>query len=198
MRLKLAIAALLVCGVGFVLHERKSALENHLGTIATELGGRHVHVHCQSFAGNLLDVSSEAGSVQFDASGIPSDTTDLKRPICSALSRFPHDVKSPAYACVLANAECPQPIWEDVLAVHTLAHEVWHLHGYGNEAQVECYALQTTARAAELLGADPVAAQATANYAYTRFYPNEPDEYREPDCANGGPLDLRPTDPVWP
>ncbi len=33
---------------------------------------------------------------------------------------------------------------------------------------------------------------------YTRFYPNEPDEYREPDCANGGPLDLRPTDPVWP
>jgi hypothetical protein len=198
MRLKLAIAALLVCGVGFVLHERKSALENHLGTIATELGGRHVHVHCQSFAGNLLDVSSEAGSVQFDASGIPSDTTDLKRPICSALSRFPHDVKSPAYACVLANAECPQPIWEDVLAVHTLAHEVWHLHGYGNEAQVECYALQTTARAAELFGADPVAAQATANYAYTRFYPNEPDEYREPDCANGGPLDLRPTDPVWP
>lgn len=198
MRLKLAIAALLVCGVGFVLHERKSALENHLGTIATELGGRHVHVHCQSFAGNLLDVSSEAGSVQFDASGIPSDTTDLKRPICSALSRFPHDVKSPAYACVLANAECPQPIWEDVLAVHTLAHEVWHLHGYGNEAQVECYALQTTARAAELFGADTAAAQATANYAYTRFYPNEPDEYREPDCANGGPLDLRPTDPVWP
>ena len=198
MRLKLAIAALLVFGVGFVLHERKSALENHLSKIATELGGRHVHVHCQSFTGNLFDVSSEAGSVQFDASGIPSDTTDLKRPICSALARFPHDVKSRAYACVYSTADCPQSIWEDVLAVHTLAHEVWHLHGYGNEAQVECYALQTTARAAELFGADPAAAQATANYALVRFYPNEPDEYREPDCVNGGPLDLRPTDPVWP
>jgi hypothetical protein len=110
MRLKLAIAALLVCGVGFVLHERKSALENHLGTVATELGGRHVHVHCQSFTGNLLDVSSEAGSVQFDASGIPSDTTDLKCPICSALARFPHDVKSPDYACVYSTADCPQKI----------------------------------------------------------------------------------------
>jgi hypothetical protein len=198
MRLKLAIAALLVCGVGFVLHQRKSALESHLGKVATELGGRHVHVHCQSFTGNLFDVSSEAGSVRFDASGIPYDTTDLKRPICSALARFPHDVTSPSYACVYTNADCPHAIWEDVLAVHTLAHEVWHLHGYGNEAQTECYALQTTARAAELFGADPAAAQATADYAYVRFYPNEPDEYRRPDCANGGPLDLRPTDPVWP
>jgi hypothetical protein len=154
MRLKLAIAALLVCGVGFVLHERKSALENHLSQIATELGSRHVHVHCQSFAGNLFDVSGEAGTVQFDASGIPSSTTDLKRPICDALARFPHDVTSAGYACVYANADCPQKIWEDVLAVHTLAHEVWHLHGIRDEAQTECYALQTTARAAELFGAD--------------------------------------------
>ncbi len=80
MRLKLAILVLVVCGVGFVLHERKSALENHLGQIATELGGRHVHVHCQSFAGNLVDIGPEAGTVQFDQSGIPSDTTNLKRP----------------------------------------------------------------------------------------------------------------------
>ena len=198
MRLKLAIAALLVCGVGFVLHERKSALENHLGKVATELGNRHVHVHCQSFAGNLLDVSAEAGSVRFDASGIPSDTTDLKRPVCGALARFPHDVRGSDYSCVLQNTDCSQKIWEDVLAVHTLAHEVWHLHGIGNEAQTECYALQTTARAAELFGADPVAAQATADYAYTRFYPYEPDEYRQAPCANGGPLDLRPLDPRWP
>ena len=198
MRLKLAIVALLVFGVGFVLHERKSALENHLGQVATELGHRHVHVHCQSFAGNLVDVSAEAGSVRFDASGIPSDTTDLKRPICAALARFPHDVHSAEYGCVLRNADCSQKIWEDVLAVHTLAHEVWHLHGIGNEAQTECYALQTTATAAELFGADPVAAQATADYAYARFYPNEPDEYRQAPCGNGGPLDLRPTDPRWP
>ena len=198
MRLKLAIAALLVCGVGFVLHERKSALENHLSTVATELGGRHVRVHCQSFAANLVDVSAEAGSVRFDASGIPSDTTDLKRPICAALKRFPHDVHTAAFGCVLQNTDCSQKIWEDVLAVHTLAHEVWHLHGISDEAKTECYALQTTARAAELFGSDAASAQAAANYAYTRFYPNEPDEYRTAPCGNGGPLDLRPADPVWP
>src|SRR3989442_7317570 len=129
MRLKLAILVLVICGVGFVLHERKSAFETHLGAIATQLGSRHVHVHCQSFAGNLLDVTSEAGTVRFDASGIPADYTDLKRPICNALRRFPHDVRSADYGCVLAGSDCPSKIFEDVLAVHTLAHEVWHLHG---------------------------------------------------------------------
>jgi hypothetical protein len=159
MRLKLAIVVLAVCGVGFVLHERKSALETHLGQVATELGSRHVHVRCQSLAGNLVDIGPEAGTVHFDESGIPSDTTNLKRPICAALARFPHDVKSAAYDCVYANADCPQKIWDDVQAVHVLAHETWHLHGIKDEAQTECYALQTTARAAELFGASPAAAR---------------------------------------
>jgi len=198
MRLKLAAVILLVGGVGFVMHERKTALERHLGDVATQLGRRHVHVHCQSYAGTLVDIGAESGSVRFDASGIPSDTTDLKRAICSALKRFPHDVRSADFGCVLANTDCPQKIWEDVLAVHTLAHEVWHLHGITNEARTECYALQTTAQAASLLGADPAAAQAAATYAFVRFYPEMPDEYRETDCVNGGPLDLRPADPHWP
>jgi hypothetical protein len=197
MRLKVAALVLLLSGVGFVMHERKSALERHLGDVATQLGGRHVHVHCQSFAGNLVDVSSEAGTVKFDPSGIPYDYTDLKRPICQALKRFPQDVRSAGYSCVLDDVPCSQRYWEDALAVHTLAHEVWHLHGIGNEAQTECNALQTTARAAMLLGADARAAQATAVYALIRFYPNEPDEYHMP-CVNGGPGDLRPADPVWP
>ena len=198
MRLKLAALVLLVCGVAFVMHERKSALERHLGDVATQLGGRHVHVHCQSFAGNLVDVTSEAGTVKFDPSGIPYDYTDLKRPICQALKRFPKDVRSPGYSCVLAIAECPQRYWEDALAVHTLAHEVWHLHGIGSEALAECNALQTTARAAVLLGADERSAQATAVYALTHFFPNMPDDYRLPGCGSGGPYDLRPADPVWP
>jgi hypothetical protein len=192
MRLALAVIVLLVCGVAFTMHERKSALERHLGQVATQLGSRHVHVHCQSFTGNLVDVSGEAGSVRFDASGIPGDVTDLKRPICNALERFPHDVRSSSYGCVLAGSDCPSRLYEDVLAVHTLAHET------SNEALTECNALQTTARAAELFGADPQSAQATAVYALQRLYPNLPDDYRRPDCVNGGPLDLRPADPVWP
>jgi len=155
-------------------------------------------VHCQSFAGNLVDVGAEAGSVRFDASGIPSDTTDLKRPVCQALQRFARDARSPGYACVLDGADCPERYWEDAFAVHTLAHEVWHLHGVGSESLAECNALQTTAQAALLLGADARTAQATAAYALTHFYPQMPDEYRLAGCANGGPYDLRPADPSWP
>jgi len=66
------------------------------------------------------------------------------------------------------------------------------------EAQAECNALQTTAQAATLLGADARAAQATAVYALTHLYPNLPDEYHLPGCGNGGPYDRRPADPVWP
>jgi hypothetical protein len=198
MRFTLAALALVILGVGFVAHERKSALEAHLGDVATQLGGRHVHVHCQSFAGNLVDVSAEAGTVQFDASGTPSDTTDLKRPICNALKRFPHDARSSDYECVRADTECPERIWEDVLAVHTLAHETWHLNGVSSESRAECYALQTTAEVAVLLGADEPTAQATSRYALAHLYPSLPDEYRESDCGNGGPLDLRPADESWP
>jgi hypothetical protein len=197
-RLSLATLVLLALGGVFVMHERKSALEGRLGSVATQLGARHVHVHCQSLAADLVDVTSEAGTVRFDASGVPADVTDLKRPVCKALERFPHDVRSPPYSCVLAGSECPRRIFEDVLAVHTLAHEVWHLHGVEDEAKAECDALQTTARAAELFGADPRAAQATAAYALARLYPSMPDEYREAGCTNGGPGDLRPADPIWP
>ena len=197
-RLVLAAVILFVGGVAFVMHERGSALESRLGQVATALGSRHVHVHCQSFAGNLVDVSNEAGTVRFDASGIPSDTTDLKRPICRALQRFPQDWRSAAFGCVYAVADCPPGIWEDVLAVHTLAHETWHLHGISDEARTECNALQTTAQAALLLGADAHAAQAVANYAWVKLYPLLPDDYRLPNCGNGGPYDLRPADPVWP
>lgn len=85
-----------------------------------------------------------------------------------------------------------------MLAVHTLAHEVWHLRGIGDEAGTECRALQTTAQAALLLGADARRADAAALYALAWFYPQVPSEYRTTDCFNGGPLDLRPADPRWP
>jgi hypothetical protein len=198
MRLVLGIVVVAVLGAAFVFHEQHSQLEGELAVAATQLAGRPVHVHCQGFTGSLLDATAESGSVRFDANGKPGDTTDLKRPICDALSRFPHDVKSPAYGCVLALTDCPQSIWDDVGAVHTLAHESWHLRGIGSESLTECRALQTTAFAAELFGADPRAAQATAAYALKYFYPQLPDEYRTFECVNGGPLDLRPADPVWP
>ncbi len=198
MRLALAVIVVGILGAAFVFHERRSVLEHELGSVATQLADRRVHVRCQGLTGDLLDVTAEAGTVWFDANGKPVDVTNLKRPVCNALRRFPHDVRSRAYACVMAQADCPRAIFEDVMAVHTLAHESWHLRGNTSESLTECHALQTTAFAATLLGADAQAAQATASYALVRLYPNMPDEYRTFACANGGPMDLRPTDPHWP
>ena len=198
MRLVLAFVLVVLLGAAFVFHERRSTLEHSLGSVATQLAGRPVHVHCQGLAGELLDATNEAGTVWFDASGRPADTTSLKRPICEALRRYPHDLRSHAYACVLSGDTCSAAIFEDVLAVHTLAHESWHLRGNQSESLTECHALQTTAFAATLFGADSRTAEATATYALLRLYPNLPDDYRTFECADGGPMDLRPTDPHWP
>jgi hypothetical protein len=198
MRIALAVIVVGLLGVGFVLHERKNVLERRLGAVASQLASRSVHVHCQGVAGELVDVSAEAGSVHFDADGRPVDVTKLKRPICNALRRFRGDAASPRFDCVRANLRCDKRVFDDVLAVHTLAHESWHLRGDRDEAVTECHALQTTARAALLLGADARSADASAAYALQWFYPRMPAEYRTYECANGGPLDLRPADAHWP
>jgi hypothetical protein len=198
MRYGLVLILVALLGLGFVLHERKSALEHSLGVVATQLAERPVKVHCQGITGELVDIGPEAGTVAFDAGGRPSDTTKLKRPICQALRHFRSDATSTRFDCVVANVRCDKRAFQDVLAVHTLAHEVWHLRGIHDEAITECYALQTTAQAALLLGADTQHADAAALYSITWFYPHEPSEYRTGKCFNGGPLDLRPADPNWP
>ena len=87
--------------------------------------------------------------------------------------------------------------------MHTLAHEVWHLHGISSEALTECNALQTTAKAAMLLGADARPRRrrrTTRSCGSTR---RMPDEYQQP-AAERRAGDLRPTDPAlaleasWP
>ena len=154
-----------------------------LGLVASSLAGRTVHVHCQSALGAAVDVNAEAGTVQFDGNGVPADHTDLDHFVCVALARFKGDVRSPAYACVLQNLPCGQRIFDDVQAVHVLAHESAHLAGQESEAVAECRALQTTAYVAQRLGADANAAEATANYAFRHIYPNLPPEYQAAGCA---------------
>jgi hypothetical protein len=178
----LAVIAALAAGV-FVLRHARAETARRLGAIAGEVAHRDVAVHCQGRVGAALDVGAEAGSVRFDAAGRPADETSLDRSVCESLERFREDGEATFAA---------------VQAIHTLAHESWHLAGIQGEAQTECYALQTTALVAERLGADPVAAQAIAVEALRRLYPALPSGYRTSDCHDGGPLDLRPASSVWP
>ena len=168
--------ALLAAGF---FHVRNARFERKLAPIASEIARRPVKVHCQSFLGELLDATNNSGHVYFG-----SDKTDLKRYVCKDLRTFAkeHDVTS----------------HDQVFALHTLAHEAWHLAGVTSEALAECYSMQTAALVAERLGADPTAAQAAGRYAYEQIWPNMPDEYRTSGCNDGGRYDLRPGTPVWP
>lgn len=178
----LAVAAALAAGFLLLRHARAET-ETRLGAIAGEVAKRDVTVRCQGRIGAALDVGAEAGSVRFDAAGRPGDSTDLDWSVCESLERFREDGEAGFAA---------------VQAIHTLAHESWHLAGIQDEAQTECYGLQTTAFVAGRLGADPVVAQGIATDALRRLYPALPERYRTSDCRDGGPLDLRPASAIWP
>lgn len=198
--IRVVLLILLAAGAGLFLVNRHNAqaAESRYADVAGEIARRDVRVHCQGVIGAALDVGAEAGSVQFDAAGRPSDTAELKRGVCTSLRSFTHDVNAPEVECVLRDTECSKKVLRTMWAVHTLTHEAWHLAGEKSEAVAECYALQTTAWTSVRLGASPTQGQAIARYLYAHIYPQMPDAYRSHECADGGALDLRPASALWP
>jgi hypothetical protein len=164
-------------------HATAAADQHAFANIASELARRPVHVNCQGFVGASVDVSPEAGWVPFDASGRPGDHTNLKRDMCAALARYPADSKSAAFECVVRDVPCSHRIYNDVQAVHVLAHESEHLAGQASEALAECRSLRTTAYVAIRLGSDPAQAAAVAQFYYRHIYPQLPEEYRSANCS---------------
>jgi hypothetical protein len=189
---------LAVGGLLALSYQRGEAAEDELAAVAGEIAGRDVRVNCQGVVGAAIDVTSEAGAVQFDVDGRPSDTAELKRGVCTSLRRFARDVRRPEFECVRRGVPCSGDVMRSVWAVHTLAHEAWHLAGETSEAITECRALQTTAWTAVRLGATPADAQSVARYVARHMYPGVPAEYQSPHCRDGGALDLRPETTVWP
>jgi hypothetical protein len=87
------------------------------------------------------------------------------------------------------------------MALAVVAHESYHLLGYTNEAQVECYGLQSIWFVADELGATVPEAQALASLYATRMYPQrraQTPRYWSAECRDGGRYDLRPNLHRWP
>lgn len=195
----LLAAVLAVAGAALIVQQRAAAQsEARYARVASEIAKRDVRVRCQGVLGALLDIGINAGTVQFDANGQPADVTHLTRDVCRGLRRFQGDPSSTQLECVRAAAECPREAFEMVQAVHTLAHEAVHLAGVRNEAEAECYGLQTVDLVAMRLGADLPTARALADYALARLYPSLPPHYRTDACRDGGPLDLVPGSATFP
>jgi hypothetical protein len=88
-----------------------------------------------------------------------------------------------------------------IWALETVAHESYHLLGYTNEAQVDCYGMQSIWFVASRLGASVPEAQAMAGFFAQRIYPlrrTETPAYWSPECRDGGTYDLRPASHAWP
>jgi hypothetical protein len=87
------------------------------------------------------------------------------------------------------------------MALAVVAHESYHVLGYRNEAQVECYGMQSIWYVANKLGASIVESQALAALYATKMYPlrqTQTPTYWSPECRNGGKYDLRPSSARWP
>ena len=159
--------------------------EAQFSAVATRIAGRDVKVECQRFTGALVDATSEAGYVPFDADGNPADTGRIERDTCNDLRDWLHSDKS-------------DPPLKQVIAVHVLGHESFHLAGIHDEAETECAAMQDIDDVAQQLGATAEQARSLATRYANEVYPRMPDNYRSNECVDGGTLDEAPDDTTWP
>jgi hypothetical protein len=181
----LLVALVPVLGILAMQHEKR-VKEGRLAAVASEIAGREVEVHCPGLAQKLLDVSSNAGSVYFDARGRPADFTKLNDETCSTLSGFAEGDTNADDTLRVARA------------LHVLSHESFHLAGVRGEAEADCFGVQRVAFVAGELGAEPAEAARLAATARADRAVTAPSEYRSPDCYDGGRLDLDPASSVWP
>jgi hypothetical protein len=173
--------------------------EQRLGTIASQIAGRSVEVHCPGPISRLIGWDIVEGSVRFSADGTPADETKIRETSCAELDALAEGRRAKELECIgRAKIACGEHGRETAMAVDVLAHESWHLHGVMDEGETECRSLQTMAWTAQQLGATPEQGRAMALVQYEGMYQEMPDRYRSPACADGAALDLRPDDAEFP
>lgn len=185
-RHSIVIPVLLVPGLvlGFFEYEDRRA-DQRITAAASLLAGRPVRVVCERLGASLLDMSSDLGFVPYGPDGRPGDEATITHDACTSLHQW-------------LGSDKRDPSDDQVVAVHVLAHEAEHLAGITSESVAECRSVQSTARAAELLGATTAQAEALARRYVLDYYPYMPDAYRDPGCHQDGPSDLTPRDGRWP
>ena len=170
--------------------------ERRLALVATELAQRDVGVDCPTFFARLIEITPNAGWVDFDEHGLPADTTHLSAATCSNLERIWRADEPPSFACLRSRVRGARA--RAVAGIVTLAHESWHLRGVTNEAQTQCYALQTAELTALRLGVLPPDAHAAADFLVAHDARLPAGEYHSRECRPRGAYDLHPDTAAWP
>lgn len=175
---------------------RREENENRLALVASQIALRDVDVSCPGFWTRMVEVTPNAGWVDFDERGRPSDRTNLSASSCRSLERVWRGQRR-SFRCLVAGG-CDEDTLRAVFGVVTLAHESWHLRGVTNEARTQCYAVQTTEQTARALAVPPVDAHLLALRVAADDAASPPDDYHSTECRPGGAYDLRPDTPAWP
>jgi hypothetical protein len=181
-----AVVALVIASVSFLtalaFEVRHHVAQAQATSVVREVSGNpRAHAACQRFTPDLLDLSNNAGSVQWDSPYVAL----LRRSTCNDL-----------YSWLVSRKT--GPTLDQAIALHIVVHEAVHVAGERSESVTECTAMQYDARAAELLGATPEQAQALALLYYEEAYPLMHPDYRSASCVEDGPLDLSPGDGQFP
>ena len=161
------------------VHLDRVGNQRRLSAIASEIAGRPVKVHCPGVLARHIEYDIVEGSVEFDAQGRPSDTTDLRPGPCAELDALAEGRRADVLRCVACGSPAAVRL---AMAVDVLTHESFHLAGIADEAVTECHSLAAMARTAERLGATPAQAADLAALQRRSNYALMPDRYRM-DCA---------------
>ena len=169
------------------------ALEERLGALGSELGGREASAAC-----SLTSWSKGANVLGYVRAG--SAVMNLSPGVCHALFELVVLGEKPRLACLARSREAKAPLCSArpeqlALAVKTVAHEAQHIAGVRNEARAECFGLQRTAKAAAALRLESEGRD-LAWYAWR--FSRAPESYRSKACKPGGRLDRSPGTPSWP
>ena len=175
---------------------RREENENRLALVAGEVALRDVDVNCPGFWTRLVEITPNAGWVDFDEHGRPGDETGLSATTCRGLERvWRGDQRS--YRCLIGGG-CDQDTLRAVHGLVTLAHESWHRRAILDEGRTQCYAIQTLEHVALRLGVPAADARLIALRVAADDAAAPPGEYHSPHCRPGGLYDLRPATPDWP
>ena len=177
-------------------YTRREENESRLALVASAVALRDVEVSCPGFWTRLVEITPNAGWVDFDEHGRPADETSLSASTCGSLERVWRG-KQDSFACLLTGG-CDRKTLEAVSGVVTLAHESWHLRGIVDEARTQCYAVQTVERVARGLGIEAVDARTLAARVAADDASEPVGQYHSTECRPGGLFDLHPDTPDWP
>lgn len=175
---------------------RPATYEEQIGEqVARRLTGHTVSVRCGPIGESNPNV---LGVTPWSTTG-PLDYFLMRPPECTYLAWF-HQQPARWDPRTCAPADCGT-VPSIAMALAIVAHESYHILGYRNEAQVECYGLQSIWFVASKLGASTAEAQALATLYATRMYPvrqRTTPRYWSPECRDGGKYDLRRSLARWP